>query len=64
MHKFVEFFASHVTDLSLYSEIYRVGDNRLTVHTSTNPHISDQIGIENACKTLLCWFIIMMRVMV
>ena len=28
----------------LFIEIYRVGDNRRTVNTSTSPHISDQVG--------------------
>ena len=41
-----------------------VGDNRTTVNTSTALHISDQSGTENACKTLLCWFIVMLWVLV
>ena len=41
-----------------------VGDNRGTVKTSTTPHISDQLGTESACKTLLCWVIVMIRVLV
>ena len=41
-----------------------LGDNRGTVKTSTTPHISDQLGTENACKTLLCWVIVMIRVLV
>ena len=45
-------------------KIYRVADNRRTVTTSTTPHMSDQLGTENACKTLLCWFIVMIRVLV
>ena len=45
-------------------QIYRVGDNRRTVNTSTTPHISDQLWTENACKTLLCWCIVMMRFLV
>ena len=45
-------------------EIYRVGDNRGTVNTSTSPHISDQLGTENACLTLLSWFIVMTWVLV
>ena len=44
--------------------IYWVGDNGRTVNTSTNPHISDQLGTENAGLTLLCWFIIMIWVLV
>ena len=44
--------------------IYRVGDNRRTVNTSKIPHIFDQLGTENARKTLLCWFIVMKRVLV
>ena len=28
------------------------------------PHISDQLGTENACETLLCWIIIMIWVLV
>ena len=35
--------------------IYWVGDNRRNVNTSMTPHISDQLGTENSCKTLLCW---------
>ena len=35
------------------------GDNKITVNTSTTPHISDQLGTENACETLLYWFIVM-----
>ena len=45
-------------------KIYRVGDNRRTYNTSKTPHISDQLGTENACKTLLCWFIVMIRILV
>ena len=45
-------------------DIYRVGDNRRTVNTSTSPHISDQLGTEYACLTLLCWFIVMPWVLV
>ena len=45
-------------------EIYQVGDNRGTVNTSTSPHISDQLGTENACLTLLCWLIVMIWVRV
>ena len=49
--------------LLLFIEIYRVGDNR-TVNTSTSPHNSDQLGTENVWETLLCWFIVMLRVLV
>ena len=42
--------------------IYRVGDNRRTVNTSTTPHICHQLGTENVCKTLLCQFIVMIWV--
>ena len=38
----------------MFIEIYRVGDNRRTVNTSTTPHIWDQLGTENACKILFC----------
>ena len=38
----------------MFIEIYRVGDNRRIVNTSTTPHIWDQLGTENACKTLFC----------
>ena len=31
---------------------------------STTPHISNQLGTENACETLLCWFIIMIWALV
>ena len=41
-----------------------VGDNRGTVNTSPTLHISDQLGTENACKTLLCWVIVMIRALV
>ena len=41
-----------------------VGDNRGTVNTSTTPHISDQLGTENACNDELCWVIVMIRVLV
>ena len=41
-----------------------VGDNRGTANTSTIQHISDQLGTENACKTLLCWVIVMIQVLV
>ena len=34
----------------IFSEIYRVGDNRWTVNTSTTPQICDQLGTENAYK--------------
>ena len=42
------------TCVQVYIEIYRVGDNRGTVTRSTSPHISDQLGTENLCYTLLC----------
>ena len=54
----------HILAISPAVKHYRVGDNRRTVNTSTTPHISDQLGIENACKTLLCWFIVMIRILV
>ena len=55
----------HILAISpLCVEIYRMGNNRRTVNTSTTPHISDQSGTENACKKLLCWFIDMIRVLV
>ena len=38
----------------MFIEIYRVGDNRRTINTLTTPHICDQLGTENACKTLFC----------
>ena len=61
--------ASHFRDISRclskwFIEIYRVGDNRRTVNTSTTPHICDQLGTESACKTLLCQFIVMIWVLV
>ena len=55
----VEFLAWHFNDL-----YYGVGDDRRTVTTSTTPHISDQLGTENACETLLCWFIVMIWALV
>ena len=54
----------HVLAISPAIKNYRVGDNRRTVNTSTTPHISDQLGTENACETLLCWFIVMIRILV
>ena len=36
--------------LPLYIEIYRVGDNRRTVNTSTSPHISGQLGTTTRVK--------------
>ena len=44
-----------------FIEIYRMGDNRKTVNTSTTPHIC---GTENARKTMLCEFIVMIWVLV
>ena len=49
---------TYIIELSKEIEIYRVGDNRGTVNTLTSPHISDQLGTEYACLTLLCWFIV------
>ena len=54
----------HSLAISPAVKIYQVGDNRRTVNTSTTPHISDQLGTENACETLFCWFIFMIRVLV
>ena len=54
----------HILAISPAVKIYRVGDNRRTVNTSTTPHIADQLGTENACKTLLWWFIVMIRILV
>ena len=54
----------HILAISPAVKIYRVGDNRRTVNTLTTQHISDQLGTENACKTLLCWFIVMIRILV
>ena len=59
---YVEFLASHFKGWSL--EIYRVGNNRRTVNTSTTPHISGQLGTKKSCKILLCWFIVMIWVLV
>ena len=65
MYIYVQFLASHFNDLSpLYIKMHRVGNNRRTVNTSMTLHISDQLGTKNVCKTLLCWFIIMIRVLV
>ena len=41
----------HILAISL--EIYRVIDTKKTVNTSTSPQISDQLGTENACKTVM-----------
>ena len=40
------------------------GDNWRTVNASANPHISDQLGTEYPCWTLLCWSIVMIWVVV
>ena len=50
------------TGLHLFIEIYRVGDDRKPVNSSS-PHISDQLGTENVWETLLCWFIVVLRVL-
>ena len=50
--------ANHLSQCTGMIGIYRVGDNRRTVNTSTTPHISDQLWTENECETLLCWFIV------
>ena len=47
------------TSPAVHIEIYRVGDNKGTVKTSTTRHISDRLGTRNACKILLRWFIVM-----
>ena len=49
---------------AVYIEVYRVDGNGRTVNTSTTLHISDQLGSENAHETLLCWFIVMIWVLV
>ena len=54
----------HILAISPAIKIYREGDNRRIVNTRTTPHISDQLGTENACRTLLCWFMVMIRVLV
>ena len=54
----------HILAISPAVKFYRVGDNRRTVNMSTTPHNSDLLGTENACKTLLCWFIVMIRILV
>ena len=46
----------------VFIEIYRVGDNRRTVNSSTSLHISDQLGTENVWETLLCWLIVVLWV--
>ena len=52
---------NHLSQCTGMIKIYRVGDSRRTVNTSTTPHISDQLWTENECETLLCWFIIVIR---
>ena len=44
-----EFFAAYIM---LYIQIYRVGDNRITV-VNTSRHISDQLGTENVINTVM-----------
>ena len=46
----------------MFIEIYRVGDNRRTVNSSTSLHISDQLGTEKVWETLLCWLIVVLWV--
>ena len=48
----------------MFIEIYRVGDNRRPVNSSTSLHISDKLGTENVWETLLCWFIVVLWVLV
>ena len=48
--------------VQVFIEIYRVGDNRRTVNSSTSLHISDQLGTENVWETLLCWLIVVLWV--
>ena len=48
----------------VFIEIYRVGDNRRPVNSSTSLHISDKLGAENVWETLLCWFIVVLWVLV
>ena len=48
--------------LPVFIEIYRVGDNRRPVNSSTSLHISDQLGTENVWETLLCWLIVVLWV--
>ena len=65
LHICIEFFCIiFQRSLPLCVEIFWVGDNRRTVNTSKGPRISDQLGTENACLTLLCWFIVMIWVSV
>ena len=61
--------AQHFNDLCyllpVYIGIYRVGDNKRTVNTSTTTaHSFDQLGTENAWETLLYWFIIIIGALV
>ena len=46
----------------VFIEIYRVGDDRRPVNSSTSLHISDQLGTENVWETLLCWLIVVLWV--
>ena len=48
----------------VFIEIYRVGDNRRPVNSSTSLHICDQLGTGNVWETLLCWFIVVLWVLV
>ena len=41
-----------------------MGYNRRTVNASTTPHICHQLGTKHARETLLCWFIVMIWVLV
>ena len=50
--------------LPLYIDIYRMCYNRRTVNASTTPHICHQLGTKHARETLLCWFIVMIWVLV
>ena len=55
---------NHLSQCTSMIGICRVGDDKRTVNTSTTPHISDQLWTENACETLLCWFIVVIWALV
>ena len=59
----VEFLASHCSDLSrCISKFTGWVIIEPSIHRPTS-HIFDQLGTENTCKTLLCWFIVMIWVL-
>ena len=57
----VKFLVSHFNDLSKFTGWAIIEE--LSIRPTT-PHISGQLGTKNSCKILLCWFIVMIWVLV